>query len=827
MDPRDLGAKCDECPLRGRKPVCSEKRPNAKVVFIGQSPGAQEEYLGRPFVGSSGDLLEAALDEVPIEGEKIDRSQVTLTNALLCRLPKGWKTGDPKTQTALRACFPRLQRELKGIRSTKTIITLGAEAMQVVTGRKEGLNSWVGGTMEARPELPGWKAHVLLHPAFVLRYMGYWPAFLAHLETGLRLALGRLPRFRWGQLIVDHGPKMKAALEKILIEDDEVATDTETGGKNPFRVPIMCASIAGKKRAVSFHWPPHPDIEPLVRQIFRTKGLIYQNGAHDIPAYRTAGYRLKAMAFDTMLAHAVLAPEMNMKDMGHGLGFMNTIHFPGMPRFKTEHGITKEAKGDERWVKMYENRPRATRVYNGRDSISTRRLAVQLRRELDAMPGGWDLYRQYHKMAEVAVVMRAMGLRLDPTKLAKHRVELTKRREEARTALQAIAKRAGYKREVVRKKKTIDVPFNPGSPKQCAKVVFHHLKERPTVWTPEGAPSLNEEYLVSLLASTRPVVSLFARLLMEYRRWDKLLGTYIDGLPLVCKVIGHVDCVPSPDHTVQAQLKVDGARSGRFSCVDPNLQNQPEGVRELYIPREGYTFVEADYEALELYIITDLSGDRTLTEWRRQGLDVHRRTVAVLNGIRDEDVPKNVRTLWKRVRYAWNYRASAYRIWKTLVADFPETTLEQVEVMCKELDRLHPDIVDFCKRQYEFAKINGYIEAPISGRRKHFYEGRIKPTEVANYPIQMSAADVMNRSFLNIARRLKFKTWERPDVDHRLLLQVHDSLLGESRKPLELAAILVEEMSRPVYISGRRVRYHATAKIGPDWGHMTEVKVAA
>ncbi len=849
MDPRRLGAKCDECPLREvGKPVFPQPAYHkARGVIIGQSPGRWEEIVGKPFQGDSGTHLENHLASFDFS-----RSQFHITNALLCKLPKGWKTSDPNTQKALACCYPRLHQELVQL-PTRKMIAMGAEAMQATTGKKDQIANWAGAILPGRPDeheektqtikgkkvvlrgkkildgFPDWKVVVSLHPAFVLRNQGYYPALHAFIERFLLLVQNKLKPWKWVPLFLDNTAVTKRAL-RAMLQSPEVAVDTEGGGLNPFISRLLCIGISDEKRSVCVDYEElmrDEELNGLVRAVLK-KPNVYQNGAYDIPILsRKHDFELGPFVFDTMYAHSLLAPEMRLRKMGHDLGWMATIEFHGMERWKTEHGIKDDVKGATKYEKMYLKHPRDTREYCAKDANTALLLKKRFKREIEShLHNGRSLYEERHALAKIAMVMRECGEQVDPSKFAYHRKYLRTKITKVETPLLEITKRLGFR------------SFNPGSNQQLKHLFFEKLGVKPTHFTDEGNPSLSEEALQKLLVHENRMVKDISRLIMERRRWVLYKGVYIDGLPMACKHPTHSKCQADRLHVVQPYLKVEGARSGRWASEDPNMQNIPKpkmegekiiapGLRDLFIARPGYQIVEVDYSALELWILAHRAQDKRLLEWRKQGVDVHKMTVAQLypDKVKTlDDVTDFQRDMFKRARYCYNYRGSPERMWATMVVDFPEVLLEQVQAAVESLDELHPDIAAFHERTYKEACDKMHVEEPLSGRRKEFYE-EVATTEVASYLIQPVGASLINQALIRVAKRTNYEKWMEPNAPHRMLLQVHDALIGESRNPEEFAKILVEEMSAPVMLDGRELSCKVDVKIGPDWGNVKKVKI--
>ena len=117
--------QCDKCPelARGRGQIVNGEGPlNAPLMIIGEAPGREEDYNGRPFVGRSGKLLSATLAKLGIK-----REDVYITNVVKCRPPYNRK---PFSQEIDR-CLPNLLKEIASI-TPRVIITLGLSATNAI-----------------------------------------------------------------------------------------------------------------------------------------------------------------------------------------------------------------------------------------------------------------------------------------------------------------------------------------------------------------------------------------------------------------------------------------------------------------------------------------------------------------------------------------------------------------------------------------------------------------------------------------------------------------------------------------------------------------------
>lgn len=109
--------KCKECDLykTRRNPVVGEGSLNAKIMFIGEAPGFNEDKQGRPFVGQAGKILDKLLESINLKREK-----VYITNILKCRPPNNRNP----TQEEIKSCTPYLNKQIEIIKP-KIICCLG------------------------------------------------------------------------------------------------------------------------------------------------------------------------------------------------------------------------------------------------------------------------------------------------------------------------------------------------------------------------------------------------------------------------------------------------------------------------------------------------------------------------------------------------------------------------------------------------------------------------------------------------------------------------------------------------------------------------------
>ena len=145
---------CDLCPSRTNA-VPGEGNPNARLVCVGEGPGATEDATGRPFVGQAGQLLDSILEAI-----EVPRNSVYITNIVKCRPPQNRKP----LPDEIAACIPYLHRQLELIRP-KVILAMGGTAGEAMLGVRKSLGELRGKvhTFNGTPLV------VTYHPAALLR----------------------------------------------------------------------------------------------------------------------------------------------------------------------------------------------------------------------------------------------------------------------------------------------------------------------------------------------------------------------------------------------------------------------------------------------------------------------------------------------------------------------------------------------------------------------------------------------------------------------------------------------------------------------------------
>jgi uracil-DNA glycosylase family 4 len=783
-DARSLGAKCDACPLSKQRPVSPEVRPS-NLVILGESPGPNEDATGQPFSGSNGYRLNKTLKEIGLK-----RTDIHVTYAVLCYSDS--KLSPAEWAKAMECCKPRLDAELG---TGKTILACGAKALQATTGHAK-ITPWMGAPLQSRYGTVVGSISV----DFARRKPAYLPVFKRFLSRAARIcSVGNEP-FKWPRIVIDPAEMEEALLQLLEHCKNGIPCGIDIEN-NPTTKHIRCIGVGNTELVVSVpvELQLSDSIRTLLRQILSSNCLkVFQNQQFDIVELREAAYELNGPTYDTLLAHAVIAPQLP-----HDLSFMAAVEFSA-ERWKTEFRVEGDDKGSGKVLQRFVKAPLAELLpYNGKDVGATVLLKARFDAHLTKVHRGQELLDKIHALDAVALKMRDRGIAVEIANLDGHRValnaEMSKLYETFRRLIPDMS--------VVLGKSGIHPSLN--------KHFFGTLKAQPISISEEtGQPSLDSKALqayVGLYSITKPAVAELARTIFRYRKYSKLVGSYIDNLPV------------SPDNKVHPWWRVFGARTGRWSATDPGIQTIPKpnvkqgtpGMRDLFMATPGMFLCEADYSQLEVRIIAQLSQDERLLEWFAAGADVH--TMTAQGIFKTKDILPQQRELSKKVVHLLNYGGTAETAYKALIVDYPKLRIGEIEHIVKQREKNHPQILAWQDQLKYNAERNGYVEEILSGRRQYYHDGRIVPSEVVNFPVQACAGELANRAILRINSELNW-------TDEAILAQVHDSILTEGNNKERLVEVVKSAMEQAVELNGVSVKFPVDVKVGTNWAHLEKLK---
>jgi len=346
-------------------------------------------------------------------------------------------------------------------------------------------------------------------------------------------------------------------------------------------------------------------------------------------------------------------------------------------------------------------------------------------------------------------------------------------------------------------------PFNINSTRQLGQLLFEKLGLPPVKKTKTGY-STNADVLEKL-KDKHPIVPA----IMDYRMLTKLNSTYAEGLTNAIGGDGRI-------HTTFQNLVT---ATGRLSSTEPNLQNIPvrtdlgAEIRRMFVPRDGYVLVDADYSQIELRVLAHIAGDETMQKAFQSGLDIHAVTASQVFGVAQDAVTPLQRRHAKAVNFGIVYGISEF----SLAEDIGVSRWEAKAYIDSYLANYH-GVRAYMKDVVAQARERGYTQT-LYGRKRYIPELKSSNFNIRsgaerialNTPIQGSAADLIKLAMIRVDRALKT---HYPEA--KLLLQVHDELIVECPAGIaaDVAALVSREMEQVAQLS---VPLQADAKIGKSW----------
>jgi DNA polymerase-1 len=355
-------------------------------------------------------------------------------------------------------------------------------------------------------------------------------------------------------------------------------------------------------------------------------------------------------------------------------------------------------------------------------------------------------------------------------------------------------------------------PFNIGSPKQLAEVLFVEMGLPHGRKTKTGYST--DAKVLQQLAMEHPV----AERVTTYRELAKLKGTYIDGL------MGLV----GDDDRIHTTLNQTTTATGRISSDSPNLQNIPirtplgARIRDAFTASSGgRKLVVADYSQIELRILAHMSGEPTLIEAFTSGEDVHARTASEVFDVRLESVTPELRRRAKMVNFGILYGISGFGLAMRLENVHPA----EAERYIKRYLQRYPKVQEFIRNTLEEAEELGYTTT-LFGRRRYVPELRNTNKNVRklgeriafNARVQGTAADIIKVAMVDLYPRLS-------SLGAEMLMQVHDELVFDvdAERVNEVASLAVERM---VAACDLYPPLEVDVKVGDRWGEVHPLSVS-
>lgn len=613
-----------------------------------------------------------------------------------------------------------------------------------------------------------------------------------------------IPEAEWADSVADCRP----ILDHLMDRGGRVAIDTETTGLDVMRDRVLFWSMATEDRRWAFPVEMLYAFDPL----FTRKDLSWYlaNAKYDMHLLANHGITLAGPKRDIVVMDALEddtrshgLKDQAKRDFGVNWGdfkdlFINADYIRDKFNLdKPSYTAFKKMSIGDKLLFIFDEDPNIVIDYATCDAYFTYMLAELREQRLarEALPtdvcAGLDNLLDYFEILEVPLTdalwsMERRGILVDMKKAKEIDIPM---REGLRGAEKKMFRIAG---------KT----FNPRSSAEVVDVMFNSpdgLKLKALRMTDGGktgkpTPKTDEDTLKLMLNKRISEEGRdFIQALMEHKTLTKLHGTYVKGLD---KHVG-------PDKRVHGKINQTGARTGRLSISNPGLQQIPmrtalgKKIREIFVARQGYMFLDLDYPQIEFRIVAVLANEVGMMEDIRKGWDIHNANTARIfahKGVTYEMVVaaknKKKEDLTEEDKTVLDYRDQSKTVgFGTLYGEGPVKMANDLRISVDEAKNLqhmfksaNPAIAAYEDDIKGYAYDNGHTFTML-GRMRRLHSitdehnwGRAAAEErqALNGNVQGSGAEMMKLAIL----RCEFDEKLR-DLGVELILTVHDELLAE------------------------------------------------
>ncbi len=800
---------------------------SARIMIVGEAPGATEEAEGRPFVGPAGKKLRQFLGMVGI-----DPDSVYYTNICKVRPPGNkihsffYKGGLPNE--VVMEGMAELQADIRRIQPN-VVVAAGNFPLWALTDRGKwienstesqergysGISLWRGSILDS-VLVPGVKVIPTYHPSFIIQggysEHGTWTADLDRVKRESQWPEIRRPI---KNPVIDPGGMQRARFRDEVFEAAKDPSRILTFDIEYIGSKLLCVGMTLDRDNPWVIPTRSPSDVGYVRELLLSGiGLNAQNAAFDCSILEW-WYQMpvmKYLKFDTMLAsHAA-----NI-ELPKGLDYLCSI-YTDQPYYKDMVDWKKIKAGQQTLNTLYE--------YNAIDTWTQHEIMEeQIKYDL-CDPAIRQVFEFEMALLPPLWEMSKVGVRVDRDAVAELGATL---KQELMVLGMVLNQFAGRQ-------------INVMSGNDLRWLLFSELGLRTAGRTKTGAKT-DDKTLAEILAKVWPesqagkVIQLIRDIKSRRSLESKFIGIELDD-----------------DGRLRGQYNPAGTDTGRLASKKfyptgkgANQQNQPRDkrVRRVFLPDPGYEFGYADLERAESLVVAEITQDTEMLRVHGPGIDAHRELAATLFNVALEEVTDDQRYLGKKTRHAGNYMQGPIRFMKEVNKDAHKTGVaidfSQAKHYIETYRAIHPGLQrwwsDTERVLYDTSTLYNLL-----GRKRVFYgcrrtgNGTVSdlPNAVAFVP-QSTVGDALNVGLLQlsgtechygaktgiISRIAEYGPLLR-EARFTLLMQIHDAVafqfLPEYRD--EVCEAVRQLMRVPLVSPKTREVFEIPVEIqvGANWG---------
>lgn len=784
------------------------------ILLVGQSPHKEEVAAGKPFIGPSGKLIEHGLSLA-----KLKRSQVSITNALLCFENVPLTTAQQKE--ALACCRPNFLKTLNKT-NPKLIVAIGAYALKQVTkladiAKRRGkilhkMDKEVGKELTVFP---------IYHPAFILRGRTKGYPNISYEEMNSKEKTFTLDWQEIGNYVANNfeTPKIDttgyragtladlAKINKAKIMSVDFETSSLKIWEPDFRLISVSFSITPGESYV-YVYPSSAMVAKIAKVLANNSTKYLANRPFDENVCkRIFGVEMGGRKID-VLTQAHLIDENNYS---YGLESVAYIH--------AKMKDIKELAEDKRHNLESADKDLIIR-YNGVDTDSTLRCGLELTNKLTGR------LKTYHDkfIQPVMDMFRTLsrnGCLIDTKELKKSEEFALNELDRLHTEALALVPKSIAKLH--------EGKLSLSRPDFVRDVIFKGLRMKPhkDFITKTGQISVVADHLKMF---SHPFIT-------EYSRWKKLEKVYKS---YIAGMWGHL----YSDGRIYPTMLLTRTTTGRSVILNPPMQTIPQRgefaplIKKVFVADKGWLLGARDLAQSELRIMGWLSNCRGILDALYNGIDLHTANAANVARIPIEKVTKQMRQDSKGIGFGLIYGMSAEGLQEYLRDKYNlDWTLERCTKVRDQFFSAYWELPQFYKAVEAQVRQCGYTET-ILGRKRRVPNIWSDRPGLQNEAIRQ-AINMHGQSFSSDLAMLGLMLFTQ-EVERRGLQDsikpmwfIHDSIIFQAKEKLmpKAMALLKECMEQlsVAYIKehfGVEVGYpvESDGKVGKSWATLTEIK---
>ncbi len=580
-------------------------------------------------------------------------------------------------------------------------------------------------------------------------------------------------------------------------ETGEICIDTETNSLNPHLAKLVGISLStkiGKACYIPLNHKDHQNLnekeilkilKPILEDVSIKK--IGQNIKFDFIILYHRGISMNSME-DTMLMSYVLDAGKNR----HNMDTLSQIHLEHKPiSYKEIVGVGKKQ------ISFDEVEINKAKDYAAEDADITYRLFKKFFKNLKAEKLT-NIYEIFEKpLIKILSLMEIEGIKINEGFLKKLSEKFQNKIDKLEKDIFKISKKN----------------FKIGSTKQLGEIMYNELKISTLKKTKKGSFATSASVLEDLAFKGH----LLPKYVLEWRQLSKLKNTYSDTLP------EHINPKTNRVHT---SFLLAATSTGRLASSDPNLQNIPiktsdgNDIRKAFVAEKNKSLISADYNQIEMRILSDLADVKELKKAFKNDEDIHSLTASQVFNTDIKKVNSDMRRKAKAINFGIIYGISQYGLAKQIGVSTTEATEFLNSYFLK-----FPEIKEYMSSTIKFCRKSGYVNN-IFGRRTHITGINDKNFNIRNFqeraainaPIQGSASEIMRMAMIRISEKLK----DNKIYDTKMILQIHDELIFEapSKDTAKISKIIKKEMTsvQNSELHSFTIPLSVDINVGDNWG---------